>query len=78
MLAHYHVFCLWMDVALIHPYIHPSIHTSIHCGILSLSYPVRERQIDTHTNPETGTHRTKIGTDIYTQKQRCRDIETEM
>lgn len=33
--------CGWMQ-PLIHPYIHPSIHTSIHCGILSLSYPVRE------------------------------------
>lgn len=53
----------------------PSIHPSIHCGILCLSYPVRET--DRYTYPETGTHRTKIGTDVYTQKQRCRDIETE-
>ena len=74
-LAHHHVFCLWMDAAPIHPYIHPSIHPSIHCGILCLSYPVRET--DRYTYPETGTHRTKIGTDVYTQKQRCRDIETE-
>ena len=40
-LAHYHVFCLWMDVVP-HPSIHPSVHPSIHCGILFLSYSVRE------------------------------------
>lgn len=74
-LAHYHVFCLRMD-AVPHPSIHPSVHPYIHPLWNSVSQ-LFMRETDTHTYPETGTHGTKIGTDVCTQKQRCRDTETE-
>lgn len=67
--------CGWMW-SLIHPYIHPSIHPL--WNSVSHLFSERERQTDTHTYPEIGTHRTKIGTDVYTEKQRCRDIATDM
>ena len=60
--------------------IHTSIRPSIHplWNSVSQLFSEGERQTDTHTHPEIGTHRTKIGTDVYTGKQRCRDIETDM